>query len=414
MSANLVNLNFLAIFLIKLCVGLDLELDHWSACTFHLVHFYDRDLSESTLAANQYGQTWTVHNQSRELVKPALSGALYVEYASLHLRQSRVCNIHLLIQPKYKTWQDFDFGLWTYMNRFAVREGPTASMIMVSGKEPIFLPQRSRFYDLPMYIMYEYVSADDPDKIWVTRWICTTCPSERFYHYLPLNWTLNSKELTMHQKSHRNLQGMTVEVVWPGYSRKEKDVPCPTSFYFYKPHPVNVVRARYICAQDFLAVKEVVQRLNGTLYVKTLWPPTHKHFSTIQPSVARPAHPFPPVLSVHLAESSPLYINYCDFDKQRIRSDSNWVNPFSGQVWTLIILAALLGIVVSNLKMEDSNFKFQRSGLFNSFSLVQRQGSALNRLQILILIFACVVTGFYEIHLTSYALAPNPKPDRSR
>src|SRR5688500_8266973 len=75
-------------------LGIYLGLDYLDHCTFHLVHYYHPDLSDF----NQYGQLWTMWNVSNPVIKSAKSGMVYPEYPSLALRESRVCNVHLLIQ----------------------------------------------------------------------------------------------------------------------------------------------------------------------------------------------------------------------------------------------------------------------------------------------------------------------------
>ena len=47
---------------VKQAAGADLGLGYLRQCAFHLVHFYDLDLTESILVSNQYGQPWTMTN----------------------------------------------------------------------------------------------------------------------------------------------------------------------------------------------------------------------------------------------------------------------------------------------------------------------------------------------------------------
>src|ERR1700684_4357620 len=76
------------------------DLGSLSKCAFHLLHFHHPDLSESILASNQHGQPWTVYNVSRPLLKecPKFSEDGFLsklEDKSLHLDESRLCNVHL-------------------------------------------------------------------------------------------------------------------------------------------------------------------------------------------------------------------------------------------------------------------------------------------------------------------------------
>ena len=77
--------------------------------------------------------------------------------------------------------------------------------------------------------------------------------------------------------------------------------------------------------------------------------------------------------------------------------------------WLLILLSCLLVIFVSSVNVSDSGFlQFHCAGLLSALNLLLGEGNAWTKLELLILISGCVILAYYEIHLTSVALTPNP------
>src|SRR5271168_1701029 len=105
-----------------------------SQCTFHLVHFYDTDMSESILTSNHHGQPWTVHNVSRSLAQPGPSFSTNrqeLEDGSLHLDESRICNVHLLVQPVYETVPELE----AYPNSLAVQSWASTFFVRLTRRQ---------------------------------------------------------------------------------------------------------------------------------------------------------------------------------------------------------------------------------------------------------------------------------------
>jgi hypothetical protein len=70
-----------------------LYLQPLSHCTFHLVHFFDVDFSDSVLHSNQHDQPWTVFNASRPPSRAphlVLEPGTEIGNVSLNLRESNV------------------------------------------------------------------------------------------------------------------------------------------------------------------------------------------------------------------------------------------------------------------------------------------------------------------------------------
>ena len=96
------------------------------------------------------------------------------------------------------------------------------------------------------------------------------------------------------------------------------------------------------------------------------------------------------------------------FDKRRIRNHSNWLNAFDVLSWTLVaVTGVFVGIVASTRFSAEGRLQvaFRVS---DSFDLLRGDGTAHNKFHLMVLIYGCVLTGYYENHLTSLLLAPNP------
>ena len=381
--------------------GVSLGLGSLPQCTFHLVHFYDPELSESILAFNQHGQPWRTYNVSRPLAKPGPTFSTYLEKLedrSLHLDESRFCNVHLLVQPSYETVVQ----LQAYPNSLTVQSWRSTFFIIVTRPHLLRSIPDLSLYAGYMFRVYKFVVEEGRPP--ASLWFCFTCPVESRNQLLPPSIDLDGVEANeMYTKGHQFHGSPVLVKSW----RLQKPYLCPSEFYPLRVGPFiaqeTLLRA---CGVYRQAVVFVVRRLNGSVEFPPEGAPDPQESTIIRISEPVRDHYTSPMNSSLLTNGDLLILVYCDYDK-RTRNNAKWTKAYDGPSWALLAVTCAAAALISGVRVEGGVVRL-RPRIFNVLRLLQKEGSVCTRLDLWILLVGCVFVGYYEIYITSVAVVPGP------
>ena len=305
-----------------------LHLESLSHCAFHLAHFFDVDLSESVLRSNDHGQVWTVFNVSRPSSKPPhilLSpNSRRVVNVSLNLRESRICNVHLLVQPDY-TRTPFE----SYADLLSLSAGtPTMWFIFITRDQShgIYVPWTSRFYGFVLRMFNIQIQNGV-----VVKQLRYCAPLEEWHELqaltaLPIG-TLNT--------CCGSLMGQSLQVFT--FSSAKYINACLN-------HEQRVHVQFGNCNSVTKSALVIGQNVNGSV----------EHTHTPQPglwALMLISASFWPVTNnpqwTPVTQGTrEVSLLYCEYNKRRIRNDVNWLGVFDRLTWLLLVAGAAMAMFV--------------------------------------------------------------------
>ena len=399
-------------FLCTECVNLHLE--HLHKCTFHLVHFYDRALSESVLASNQYlQQPWTVYNVSRPPLH-VVKAKQEREYDSWPFdRDSRFCNVHLLIRPRYEKEDDADL----YPQSLNVREPDFTSFVFVTDtdQDPA-KDAKSGYSSLQRYTfrLFHYQVDAGADMLRRRIWHCPTCSTTETLEKAQKMATAGHPMYTMGQHFH----GLPILIDHNDFRIAYQRLPCPNEFYSRRAIFRQVANGMdtmllYECYPKRKLPVLLAEKLNasaslrkGVDHRRVIQTSLMKERALIQTEHAYTVLKYDGTASHWLSDNQAEYLYYCD--GQPMRDRAHWFNAFEVITWTTLAVAILAAAMVASVSVEDRGRFRLRLDLFNILRLIQQEGRVRSKLQLGIMIMACMFFDHYENYLTSVAMAPSP------
>ncbi len=402
----------LFIALSRFSESVNLRLEYLNQCTFHLVHYQHQDtaMTEGVLHSNQYQQPWTVYNFSRP-TRGLLPTTVEREQVSWGpYRESRFCNVHLLIKPTFASLEAAE----TYPGMLNVREGNYASFILVHDQSLTVEVLRSTHIGLfGQYTFKVFFFQVDPNKGEVRQklWICFPCDTN--VQQIPLGTQVVGRYSLELYHMGRNFHGKQLRIFHPYATPKSLSLRCPTEFYmpghtrWRRQKHLNWLSFMNTCTRDRAVVLLIGSKLNASITVTNDRKEKTGVYATVQVESLVTRVRQLQTMSSWLSENVVEHLVYCE--RHGRRDAVGWLDVYDSSTWAALVLAVLAVTLIESAYVDPNSGLWLRNlDWFNILRLIQQDGTVRTKFHLGVMLCACVFLAHYENYLTSVAMAPGP------